>query len=314
MKKFRLITLLLLMLLLAACESGSQFFDNQSAPSEEVYQTEMVMDSEANLTRQENTEDRDVIYTASVRYQTVNYEDAKTSINDIITANDGFIQYQDESKSEYRYTDSSQNLTDLYLTVRVPQENYEAILTAFEENETAQLMQLSRGSQDVTSHVQDIEIRIASVEARIDRLNELNEQAETITDLIEIQAALEEAIAERDLLLADQAAITDEVDYATINLSLQEVIELSDRSQSQLTFWDRVVQAFSDTWQNSIDAFEWGVLTLIFLIPYIIMILIVIFIIRFIIRPLFRKLMSTISRKKNKNNHKVTQEENSNNT
>lgn len=311
MKKRKMFALLILAFILVACESVTQTTDTYQEPN---YTTEMAVDNEVSVNREQSNENRDVIYTASVNYQTINYNDAKQGINEIIEANDGYIQYQDESVNEYSYTESSQTLTNLYMIIRVPQENYEQILEQFEANDQAQLMKLSRGSQDVTQQVQDIEIRIESIESRIDRLNELNDQAESIADLIEIQAALEEAIAERDILIADQTAISGEIDNATINLNLQEVIELSDRSDSQLTFWDRIVSAFNETWENSIDAFQWGILTLIFLIPYIIVILIILLIIRFILRPLFRKIKSALPKRKEKTISRTNENENNNNT
>lgn len=311
MKKRKMLALLILAFILVACESVTQTTDTYQEPN---YTTEMAVDNEVSLNREQSNENRDVIYTASVNYQTINYNDAKQGINEIIEANDGYIQYQDESVNEYSYTESSQTLTNLYTIIRVPQENYEQILEQFEANDQAQLMKLSRGSQDVTQQVQDIEIRIESIESRIDRLNELNDQAESIADLIEIQAALEEAIAERDILLADQTAISGEIDNATINLNLQEVVELSDGSESQLTFWDKIIAAFNDTWENSIEAFQWGILTLIFLIPYIMVVFIIILIVRYILRPLFKKLKSVLPKRKEKAISETNREKNNFNT
>lgn len=318
LKKGRLIALLMFVLFLGACEMQSQYSSTQD-PSVQTVDMQVMKEEVASDTAVRQQSNRDVIYTASVNYQTIGYEAAKQSLVDIIEGADGFIQYQDESVNEYTYSDNNKTLTNLYMVIRVPQDNYESILEKFEANDQAQLMQLSRGSQDVTQQVHDISIRLESVDNRIERLNELNEQAESIADLIEIQTALEEAMTERDILLADQAAINDEIDYATINLSLQEVIELSDRSESQLTFLERVMMAFNDMLKNSVDALEWGVLSVIFLIPYIIVVLILILIISYIIRPLLSKLFGGLRRnKKSKAERKVgkvkTTEENNDNT
>lgn len=304
-KKQRWILLPVLALILSAC--GNQSFFQESEPAtydtmEMAVEQDMVDDSTVS---RDQAQGREVIYSASVNYQTIRYEEAKAVIEEIINQNDGFVQYQDESVNEYRYQDTDDTLTTLYMVIRVPQDNYEALLTALEGNDQAQLMQISRGSQDVTQQVQDIEIRIESIESRIERLNELNEQAESIADLIEIQTALEEAISERDILLAEQANLGDEVDNATVNLSLREVIELSDRSESQLTFWDRIVQAFEQMWQNSIDAFQWGILTLIFLIPYIVFFFILYLIIRYLLLPIIKYLVRLVRGKKDKKNKKV---------
>ena len=304
MKKWKWGILFLTVFLLYACESQEQ---STTTYPDANYTTEMAQETDENVSRQQINEDREIIYTANVIYQTIRYDEAKQSIEEIIEANDAYIQYQDESRNQYSYAESSQSLTSLSLTIRVPRDNYEETLTQFENNDQAQLIQLTRGSQDVTQQVQDIELRIEAIDSRIDRLNELN-------DLIEIQGALEEAIASRDSLLAEQTSVSTEVENATIHLNLQEVVELSDGSESQLTFWDKIIAAFNDTWENSIEAFQWGILTLIFLIPYIIVIIIIILIIRYVLRPLFRKIKDVLPKRKKKAISEANREKNNFNT
>lgn len=296
-------------MLLAGCNTSSFKEDSQSNTYGQV---EMATEDSASYAT-DQTQGREVIYTASVNYQTIRYDESKATIEEIIKQHDGFIQYQDESVNDYRYDENQDTLTSLYMVVRVPQASYEGLLTALEENDDAQLMQISKGSQDVTQQSRDTEIRIESVDARIERLNQLNEQAENIADLIEIQTALEEAISERDLLLAEQSNLSNEVENATVNLTLTEVIELSDRSESQLTFWDRVVKALGETWQNSMDAFQWGILTLIFLIPYLIFFFIIYLIFRYFIRPIFSRLMNKVRQRKAKSKNKKNEKQKENN-
>ncbi|WP_338489859.1 DUF4349 domain-containing protein [Ruoffia tabacinasalis] len=311
MKKWKWGILFLTVFLLYACESQEQ---STTTYPDANYTTEMAQETDENVSRQQINEDREIIYTANVIYQTIRYDEAKQSIEEIIEANDAYIQYQDESRNQYSYAESSQSLTSLSLTIRVPRDNYEETLTQFENNDQAQLIQLTRGSQDVTQQVQDIELRIEAIDSRIDRLNELNDQAESVTDLIEIQGALEEAIASRDSLLAEQTSVSTEVENATIHLNLQEVVELSDGSESQLTFWDKIIATFNDTWENSIEAFQWGILTLIFLIPYIMVVFIIILIVRYILRPLFKKLKSVLPKRKEKAISETNREKNNFNT
>ena len=296
-------------LLIAGCDTVNNNQDSQPNTYERV---EMAAEDSASYSA-DQAQGREVIYSASVNYQTIRYDDAKATIEEIISQHEGFVQYQDESVNEYRYEEHQDTLTSLYMVIRAPQASYESLLTALEENNDAQLIQISKGAQDVTQQSRDIEIRIESVDSRIERLNELNQQAENIADLIEIQTALEEAISERDQLIAEQKDLDDEVDNATINLTLTEVIELSDRSESQLTFWDRVVLALGETWQNSIDAFQWGILTLIFLIPYLVFFFILYLIFRYLIRPIFNRLMNKVRQRKTKSKNKKIEEQKENN-
>lgn len=291
--KIKTLIIMMAVLFLAACSDLNQTsFNETSAPRQTEVAMDMVQESAppAEQAIGENTAqtDRSIIYTASVNFETINYEEAKEELLELISQEEGNIQYQDESAYQYgQYTESAQSLTQLYLVIRVPQENFDDLVSSLENSEAAEVTQSSRGTEDVTNQVRDLDIRIESVEARIDRLNELNEEAETVTDLIEIETALQEAIIQRDQLLEQQSGLTDQVDYGTIYLSLREVIELSNRGGSQRTFWDDFQDALVETWYRALDALQTGIISVVFLIPYIIFILILIAIFKWLIRPLY---------------------------
>lgn len=291
--KFKGVALILLTVFLTACSFNGDSTMNPF-PREADYAMETTADyapspmEEANLDTSSQTE-RSVIYNASVTYETIDYAQAKEQLFEIIDEGEGNIQYQDEYSRQYQpYSEGAFSLKQLYLIVRVGQDNYSKLINQLENSEFANLIQSSKGSEDVTSLVRDLEIRIESVDARIDRLNELNEEADTVADLIEIETALQNAILERDQLLEQQSSLNEQVDMATINISLNEVLELSDGGGSQITFWDQFQAAMVETWYRALDAIQMGIISLVFLIPYIIFLLILLAILRWILIPILR--------------------------
>ena len=124
--------------------------------------------------------------------------------------------------------------------------------------------------------------------ARIERLTELLNEAESITDIIEIQNSLDEAIVERDQLLAEQQYLNDQVSRSTITVSLKEVLELGDGVTRQRSFWDELVKALSETGYRAIDVLQQGILTLVFLLPYLLFLVILYLIYRWLIKPILK--------------------------
>ena len=71
----------------------------------------------------------------------------------------------------------------------------------------------------------DTESRVKTLETERDRLLELMEQAETMSDLLEIESRLTEVRGELERYASQLKVLDNQIDYATVNLSLSEVTE-----------------------------------------------------------------------------------------
>lgn len=302
----RILLGLLLMGILTGCATDN---GSQTTTYEEAYRvedTKMAPDMESaanqNIVTGQSNEDVSLIHTGEVSLQTIAYDEDKQNLLDIINKSNGSIQYQDEYQDINQYSSNSttKQLFNLYLTVRVPQEDFEVLLEQLTDGGVGELVGTSRGSEDVTRSVRDFEIRLDSIDARVERLNELLEQAENIADIIEIQNNLDSAILERDQILSEQDYLTDQVARSTINIRLREVMELDDGVTTQLSFWDELVRAISQTGYRAIDVLQQGILSLIFILPYLLFIVILYLIYRWIIKPILKAvgLSNPLSRKK----------------
>lgn len=297
-KAAKLTTLVFSMFILAACTSSMSQTDSQSfsglsrqsynesrdADINAVTEDSMPTVTEEAMPSFTERDDALVIKTAHIQYQTIDYTQSKTDLKDIISKHDGVIQYEDESVNQQyipyydvRYGSTEGSKKDLYtlnLTVRVPQDAYQGFLDELDKADIAQLVSQTKGSDDVTNQVRDIQVRLDTIDTRIQRLNELNEQADTIEGLIQIETALNEAILERDTILTERDYLTEQVNDSTITIGLKEVLELDNNEGRQLTFIDRVKEAFKDTWVVAQNTFELIVIQVIYSLPYIIVALV----------------------------------------
>lgn len=264
-------------------------FDNENY---QVSEPAMDMSSkEATTVNGQSTEDVSLIHTANVSLQTISYQEDKQSLLDLLANSSASIQYQDEYQNTYNYSSAStaeKRLFNLNLTVRVPDEDFESLLEQLTTASIGEMVGTSRGSEDVTRSVRDNQIRLESIDARIERLNDLLDQAENIADIIEIQNSLDSAILERDQILSDQDYLNDQVDRSTITITLREVMELEDGITSQRNFWDELVRALAETGYRAIDVLQQGILSLVFILPYLLFIVLLYLIYRWVVKPIFK--------------------------
>lgn len=313
----RILLSMLLIGFLTGCSTND--YDTQTSTYDEAYRMEepmMEADTETTVAQNavdgQSAEDVSLIHTANVSLQTITYDEDKATLLDILNSSNGSIQYQDEYQDSNNYSSNSaadNRLFNLYLTVRVPQEDFEALLQQLIDGGVGELIGTSRGSEDVTRSVRDYEIRLESIDARIERLNELLDQAESITDIIEIQNNLDSAILERDQILSEQDYLTDQVARSTITIRLREVMELEDGITSQRSFWDELVRALAQTGYRAIDVLQQGILSLIFILPYLLFIVILYLIYRWVIKPILKAVGVRNPFKRNKNKAKRVQVE-----
>ncbi|MRI86154.1 DUF4349 domain-containing protein [Aerococcaceae bacterium WS4759] len=287
----RITSILFAAMILTGCGTQSNYSETSQSYNLDTAQVEM---ERADVTEvgQETTDAQALIHTATVQMQTVTYDETKAALMALIEDSSAQVQYQDEyNQTYYDYATNTQSQDRLYtlaLTLRIPQDDFDSLLTALTNGDIAEVTSTSRGSQDVTTSVRDLDIRVESLNARIERLTELLNEAESITDIIEIQNSLDEAIVERDQLLAEQQYLNDQVSRSTITVSLKEVLELGDGVTRQRSFWDELVKALSETGYRAIDVLQQGILTLVFLLPYLLFLVILYLIYRWLIKPILK--------------------------
>lgn len=291
---------------LAGCNTESVSYQTEQTYVREAYQADTDSKVEQAQTGQATTDSQALIYTANVDLQTITYEETKAALLAAIENGAAQVQYQDEyTQTYYDYRTSSQSDERLYtlsMTLRIPQDDFEPFLAELTSGELAELLSTSRGVQDVTMSVRDLDIRVASINGRVERLNDLLDEAKNIADIIEIQNSLDAALIERDQLLAEQKNLNDQVSRSTITVTLREVLELED-GVSQRSFWDELVRALAQTGYRAIDVLQQGILSLVFLLPYLLFLVILFLIYRFIIKPILKAVGFTrLFKWKNKKN------------
>jgi Domain of unknown function (DUF4349) len=105
-----------------------------------------------------------------------------------------------------------------FLTVRIPAGEFERFFA--EVSALGDVTSESVSRTDVTAQVVDLDAQIAALEPTVARLKELLNEATTIADVIAAETALAERQARLDGLLAQRKYLSQQVDMATLYVSL----------------------------------------------------------------------------------------------
>ncbi|MBO5094156.1 MAG: DUF4349 domain-containing protein, partial [Lachnospiraceae bacterium] len=172
------------------------------------------------------------------------------------------------------------------MTARVPSEHLDGFI--HQVGEQSNITYRNESVQDVTLTYVDLEAHKKSLLAERERLMELLGQAETVTDLIEIEGRLSEVRYQIESMESQLRAIDNQVSYSTVYISISEVEVFTP--PAEVSAWDEIVTGLKNNVQRVLDGLEDMGIELIISLPFLIVWAVGIFIFVLLIR-LIRKLL-----------------------
>ncbi|KOU21946.1 DUF4349 domain-containing protein [Streptomyces sp. WM6368] len=154
-----------------------------------------------------------VIRTATLGIET---QDVQKTLAAARTAADGAGGYVG-NESTKRGEDGRMTST---LTLRVPGEQYDAVLGAMEGS--GKLLHRKVDAQDVTEKVADIGSRVSSQQASVARVREMMGKASALSEVVMLESELSRRQSDLESLLAQQTALKDQTSLGTITLEVTE--------------------------------------------------------------------------------------------
>jgi hypothetical protein len=214
-----------LALLVAGCSGGSDTADSAdpgaAPPVSEGYTAPdaPVREAAAGEVAAQDTAasaaavDRSVIRTATVTLESDDVRATADRARALAVAEGGAVTSEQTALDPY---DADRSLATLVL--RVPVDRLDRVLAALAD--VGELRDQAQSAVDVTGEVVDLEARIATQRASIDRVRVLLARAETIGDVVAVEAELTRREADLEALLARQAALADQAAQATVTLTV----------------------------------------------------------------------------------------------
>lgn len=210
-----------------------------------------MMPQTAETSEAENGEDQlldaKMIYTATMDVETTAFDVAAAGLRQMVEDMGGYF----EQASVYNYGDGYRSGN---YVIRVPSDQFQNLLT--QVGELCHVVRKEESSDNISTQYYDTESRLVTQQTKLERLQTLLSQAETMEDIITIESAISDTELEIEQLTGTLRQYDSLVDFSTVTISLQEVYKLSNVEEPATTFASRLGQALASGWNGFLDILE----------------------------------------------------------
>lgn len=232
-----------------------------------------------------NTTNRKLIKSVTMSVETKDFDALVNNLHNSIETLGGYIEYMDTyNGSAYS---SKQRARSASITARIPADKLSGFVNTV--GEEANITNKTESVEDVTLNYVDMESHKNMLIAERDRLTELLESAETIEDMITIEDRLTQIRYEIDSMESQLRTYDNQVDYSTVFIGINEVIEYTPAPDDEYTTWERISIGFSNSLKDVGNGLKNFFVDLIIDLPYLIVFAVVVIIIVAIIKLILKR-------------------------
>ena len=170
-------------------------------------------DAVQRVEREPDALEKAVISTGNVALRSKDVEQAAFDVQQVVDT------YLGEVTDQKTNTDTKGAVRHVRMVLRIPSEDFAAAFADLQD--VADLTSSSSTSEDVTTQVIDTRVRIRAQRRSIARIEVLLDRAESIRDIVLIEAQLTRRQAALDSLEQQQAYLQDQTSMATITVSIE---------------------------------------------------------------------------------------------
>lgn len=266
-----ILALLMLLSLLSGCGASSNSAAMDYAAPEAMEEAPMAQAAGNSLTSSGTRgsaavpEDRKWIVTVDMSAETEDLDAMLAALDEKIAELSGYVEdqniYNGSNYSSRRYRSAS-------LTVRVPAEDVDKFTE--EVSGISNVVRTNKNLEDVTLSYTATESRVKALETEEARLLELMEQAENMSDLLEIEARLTDVRYELENYTSQLRTYDNKINYATIYLNIEEVQEYTPVEEE--TLWQRIsggfVSSLKGLGEGALDVLVWVIVSSPYLVVW----------------------------------------------
>ena len=210
-------------------------------------------------------QDQKLIRTVRMEAQTLSMNELMAWMDNQVTTLGGYYEQKSMRRSGSRDDGSYYQYGDLM--IRIPAENLDLFLS--QVGEETNVLSKSETTENVTLTYVSTQSRVLALETEQQRLLELLENAETMEDLLTIEARLTDVRWELENYASQLRVLDNQVNYSTVYLNVWEVDEPT--VMAERTVWQKIGDGFAenagDMWDGLVNAFIWVLTAIPYLIP-----------------------------------------------
>ncbi|MBQ6431992.1 MAG: DUF4349 domain-containing protein [Oscillospiraceae bacterium] len=248
-------------------DNGAAVYEYGRMPEDFGYDAELAVEAAngtapADVSPVSVATNRKLIRTVSLGVETEEYDVLLNGIAERISLCGGYVE---NMSADTRYSSDSRYAT---LTVRVPADRLDEFVTAV--SGISNVVQRSENTEDVTLSYVDLESHTAALRTEQERLIELLEQAENVSEILEIEDRLAYVRYELEYMQSQLRTYDNLVEYATVTLSVSEVTKLTPTVEKG--FWEKIGDGFNDSLNGVWEGLKSFFSFLIIALPYLVVI------------------------------------------
>ena len=227
-----------------------------------------------------------IIYSADATVETTEFEQTLEKLQALVKQYGGFIESSSINGSNY-YSQSrgySNNRSANY-TVRIPSARFSELMGSL--STLGNVPYTYTYTQNITSRYYDVQARLTAYETQEQRLLEMMEKAETVSDIIVIEDRLTELRYQIESLQSTLNNWDRQVSYSTVNVNVSEVTIFTP--EAKLSYGQRLGLAVRNGLQSTGEFFSDFLLWFLEALPALLILAVLIVLVVVIIRRSVRK-------------------------
>ncbi len=233
----------------------------------------------------ENTvaSNRKLIRRVNLDVETQDFDGLTQFIESKVNSLGGYMEESNVYGSSYEY---SSYRTAQY-TVRVPVDKLDELVGAV--GEQGNIVRKNESATDVTLSYVDTKSRKEANEVEYERLMALLEKAEDIDTIVALESRMTTVRYEIQSLESQLRTYDNLVDFATIEISVSEVVVYTPTEPEKKTDLERMAEGFINSIKNIVHDFKEFVIDFVVALPYLMIWALVIWIVVVIIRKIRKR-------------------------
>ncbi|MCR4655645.1 MAG: DUF4349 domain-containing protein [Lachnospiraceae bacterium] len=282
----------------AAAMPGEDYYDYYEEPAMEeaangIAASKGVMtdDSGAEQEIEAASDKRKLIKTVNMDVETESFDELVNNILNKINALGGYPENTSVNGSNYGSTSNRY----AYITARIPAEKLDGFVEEIAGN--SNVLSRNESIDDVTLNYVDMEAKKKSLQTEYDRLNKLIETAEDLETLILLEERLAEVRYELESYESRLRTIDNQVTYATVNISISEVVKYTPTPTHEESLWERMAGSFTESCEAMIEGLKNLLVVFVAALPFLILLAVIALIIILVIRFCIKKSQARAQKK-----------------
>jgi hypothetical protein len=240
-----------------------------------------------------------IIKNANIIAETQDYASATEQLKSLITSVGGHISNSNASENA-SYNSSGKPEKNASYTIKVPAEQFDSFISGL--SNVFNVTKLSTSTEDVSESYFTLQARIDTLQAKREGLVSMLKNVDVNTDFTtwqKINSELTQIDTQLNIYNEQLKALENKVSYATITLSVREVVELTETEEKG--YGAEVLDAVKGSLTGVVEFFKGLLIVLIYALPFLIMVAGTVIIVIVIIRSSIRRKRARRNRNNNNN-------------